>query len=121
MKTETISMIENNLIEEAVKKFSDTKEASNYFISSLISSWKSNSELFFDSNDKYLDFIYKFHFIFKSWETDLVKIKKPSQRLIMARFLMKLYHLNNQLEKGIFLKNDSPVEVLHRYYCNRPY
>ena len=117
---ETILMIENEMIDEAVKKFSDSKEASKYFISSLVTSWKFNSEYFFEDANKYLNFTYQFHYIFKRWESDLIRIKKPSQRLIMARFLMMVYHLNNLLKRGIFSNSDSPAQILHRYNCNRP-
>ena len=61
-------------------------------------------EYFFEDTNKYLNFTYQFHYIFKRWESDLIGIKKPSQRLIMARFLMKVYHLNNLLKRGIFQK-----------------
>ena len=52
-------MIENEMIDEAVKKFSDSKEASKYFISSLVTSWKFNSEYFFEDANKYLNFTYQ--------------------------------------------------------------
>ena len=43
---DTILMIENEMIDEAVKKFSDSKEASKYFISSLVTSGNSIPNIF---------------------------------------------------------------------------
>ena len=114
-------MIENGMINYAVKNFSDSKEASNYFISDLVLTWKSSFEYHFNDFGEYLDFMYRYHYIFKSWERELIKIKKPTQRLIMSRFLMMVYHFENLIARGVFDNVYSPSDIFKNYYHNKLY
>jgi len=112
-------MIENNMINDAVEKFSDNKEANRYFIHDLVSTWKQRSEFLFESYDQYLEFMHRFHYIFESWKNDLNKLIKPTHRLTMARFLMLVYRLDNLLERNVFQNITDPSEVLRQYYLHQ--
>ena len=54
--------------------------------------------------------MHRYHYIFESWKNDLNKLKKPTHRLTMARFLMLVYRLDNLLERNVFHITD-PSEV----------
>lgn len=116
---DTVRMIEYNMIDHVVGKFSDKKEANSFFITHLVKNWKEQTEYLFDSYDQYLEFVYIFHYIFKHWEQDLKKLNKPTHKLVMARFLMMIYHFNYLLQKGIFWKISSPYEALQCFYKNQ--